>query len=521
FLFGNEYNADYNVNTSTAFRFHAKSSLISDYDYRKYVKESVKADDLLMNLEDICYGAGGFGYLNVNQDDDGPIRSAPAAIFFKDMYFPSLPLEVARMHLKIPNEEVIVVPGHRIEIGNEIVLPTDENLNFMINYYGPFQTFKYYSFIDVMSKEIPEYELKGKIVLVGVTGTGLTDVQITPFSTEEKANLPGIEIHANIVESIISNNFFIESNSAFFVMIKFLVLILFGVIIILIISKTKFITSFVLTGITTYIYFFISQVLFNKFGLILQSIYPVMLVLMVYISVSMFKYIVEEREKRYIKKAFAYYLSPNVLKEVLANPELLKLTSKRSELTIMFIDVKSFTTYSEAHTPEEVAGNLNVLLTLMTNLVLENNGTLDKYIGDCLMGFWGAPVWFEDHAYWACKTGLLILKRIDEERKKREAEGKDFFEIGIGMNTGECVVGNMGSDMIMDYTVIGDAVNTASRVEGLTRIYDRPFVITEFTYTKVKEWAEVEELGDATVKGKTKTFKVYNLISLKEKGGKK
>ncbi|MCK4666392.1 CHASE2 domain-containing protein, partial [Candidatus Dependentiae bacterium] len=320
FSFDPDVDVDYTVETSTALRFQTRSSIITEYGFRQYKKYFIKATDCLMNIPDVCYGAAGFGFVNVIQDSDGPIREAPMVIYFQDQYFPSFDVEIARLYFDVPQDEVYIRPGLGLSIGKNIFLPTNKNMNFLINYYGPHKTFKYYSFIDIMSKQVDKKDIEGKIVIFGVSGTAMTDMQTTPFSTEEAANLPGIEIHANILESIINDDFYLESSSTFFEMIEFLVLILFGVIIIIIISKTNLIGSFVFTGVFTFFYFLISQILFKKYGLILQSVFPVMLVIMVYISVTMYKYIIEEHEKRHIKKAFAQYLSPNVMKEVLDNP---------------------------------------------------------------------------------------------------------------------------------------------------------------------------------------------------------
>jgi adenylate cyclase len=235
---------------------------------------------------------------------------------------------------------------------------------------------------------------------------------------------------------------------------------------------------------------------------------PLLLVLLLYTITTVFKYFTQGREKRFIKMAFSKYLSPNVLKTVLENPELLKLKSVKKDLTVMFVDIVGFTTYSENHSPEEVSRNLNFLLTRMTEIVLKNQGSLDKYIGDCLMAFWGAPIKQENHAVLACKTAIEIVQNINNISDSNI----ENFKVGIGINSGEMAVGNMGSDKIMNYSVIGDNVNIASRVETLTRKYNVDVIITENVASRVQASSfKLKSLGRTTIKGKTKEIEIFSL----------
>ncbi|MGM0607579.1 MAG: adenylate/guanylate cyclase domain-containing protein [Candidatus Muiribacteriota bacterium] len=221
-------------------------------------------------------------------------------------------------------------------------------------------------------------------------------------------------------------------------------------------------------------------------------------------------------EKKALRNSFQKYTSPGIVEELLKNPDMLKLGGKKSELTVLFSDIVGFTTYSEKYPPEKVVSILNEYLTSMTDVIMEHNGTLDKFIGDEIMAVWGAPVPQENHVELAVRCGFSMLNKLKEMTSKWEKEGVEPFNIGIGINTGEMIVGNMGSPKRMDYTVIGDSVNTGARIESLTRQFKTSFIVSESTYLNVKDIVEGELLGKVTVKGKSKQIKVYKLNGLKE-----
>ncbi|MFW5782456.1 MAG: adenylate/guanylate cyclase domain-containing protein [Candidatus Muiribacteriaceae bacterium] len=221
------------------------------------------------------------------------------------------------------------------------------------------------------------------------------------------------------------------------------------------------------------------------------------------------------QEKKALRSSFQKYTSPAIVEQLTQNPDMLKLGGKKAELTVLFSDIVGFTTYSEKYAPEKVVSILNDYLTAMTDVIMEYNGTLDKFVGDEIMAIWGAPVPQEDHAELAVKCGFSMLEKLKELRGKWEKEGVEPFDIGIGINTGEMIVGNMGSPKRMDYTVIGDSVNTGARIESLTRQFKTSFIVSESTYLKVRDEVEGELLGKVSVKGKSIQIKVYKLTGLK------
>jgi adenylate cyclase len=235
----------------------------------------------------------------------------------------------------------------------------------------------------------------------------------------------------------------------------------------------------------------------------------------VYTAVTLYRYIVEEREKRKIRGAFSFYVTPSVVNEMLKNPEKLKLGGDKKELSVLFSDIRGFTTLAEEMEPETLVNLLNEYLTDMTNVVFEFDGLLDKYIGDAVMAVFGAPLEQTDHPIRACRTALKMLERLSKMQQKWEAEGTPRLDIGIGINTGPMVVGNMGSERRFDYTVMGDSVNLASRLEGINKEYGTRVVISEFTYDKVKDDFFCRELDAVRVKGKVRPVKIFELLALR------
>jgi adenylate cyclase len=253
---------------------------------------------------------------------------------------------------------------------------------------------------------------------------------------------------------------------------------------------------------------------FLAWGLDLCAALPIAELLVLFPTVLGYRYLTEEREKRNIRLAFRHYLTASVMDAVLADPSMLKLGGDKRELTVLFSDIRGFTTLSERLTPEQLVQLLNDYLTPMTDIVFDNGGTLDKYMGDAIMAFFGAPVNQPDHALRACRTACQMLEGLAILKARLAAEGLPPIEIGIGLNSGPMVVGNMGSHSRFDYTVMGDAVNLGSRLEGTNKLYHTNVIISEFTYALVKDQVVARELDSVAVKGKDKPVRIYELIAV-------
>jgi adenylate cyclase len=259
----------------------------------------------------------------------------------------------------------------------------------------------------------------------------------------------------------------------------------------------------------------IDQIYFFQNGLVIAIIFPVFLIGGLYVSLTFYKYFTEERGKKELKQTFQKYVSPAVVDEILADPGNIELGGKKLRLTVFFSDVRGFTTISEKLDPRALSDLLNSYLTPMTELVFQNRGTLDKYMGDAIMAFFGAPIQYPDHAKFACRCALQSLEKLKELQERLKAQGLPIIDIGIGLNTGDMSVGNMGSETVRSYTVMGDAVNLGSRLEGINKEYGTRIIISEFTYAEVKDSFVCREIDWVRVKGKVLPVKIYELMSEK------
>lgn len=376
----------------------------------------------------------------------------------------------------------------------------------LINYAGQQKTFPHYSIADILGDRIPASALKDKIVLVGATATGIYDMRVTPFSSV----YPGIEIHANIIDNILREHFLMRPDWT--VVVDILLILVLGLLLGFILPKLKAVWGALTTVLFFFGFFMLNRYLFVDKGVWINIVYPFLALLLVYIGVTIFRYMTEEREKKKIKGAFHYYLTASVINEMLKNPEKLKLGGEKKDLTVLFSDIRGFTTISEGLSPEMLVKLLNEYLTVMTDIVFKYDGLLDKYMGDAIMAVYGAPLDQEDHAERACYTALDMMDGLKVLQEKWEAEGTPKFNIGIGINSGPMVVGNMGSQRRFDYTVMGDSVNLGSRLEGANKQYSTNIIISELTYGKVKDKFLCRELDSVRVKGKDLPVKIYELV---------
>jgi adenylate cyclase len=254
----------------------------------------------------------------------------------------------------------------------------------------------------------------------------------------------------------------------------------------------------------------------------LHLVFPILLsifiVLIIYVASLLANYFKTNKERKFIRTAFSRYMSPELVKELLKNPKNLQYGGVQRELTVLFSDVRSFTPYAESHSPHETVAVLQEYLTAMVDIIFANDGILDKFVGDEIMALYGTPLALQNHALAACKTALAMHDRLKELQAKWISEGKDPFDIGIGINTGTVIVGNLGSEQIFDYTAIGDAINLGARLEGVNKEYHtaKKIIISEFTYEKVKDLVKANYLDAVNVKGKEETVKIYELIDVLE-----
>lgn len=467
-----------------------------------------------VNLPILSQSADSSGYFNMIPDLDGAVRWIPLMIKCGQEILSPLSIQCAWHYLGRP-PLIVKIASYGVEgiqMAN-ISIPTDETGQMMINYLGPPETFTHYPITDIINDRLPKGTFKDKIVLVGATASGIYDIRNTPFSPV----YPGVEVHATIIDNILGQNFLIRPG--WMKIFDLLAIILMGVVTGLVIPRLNAVKG-ILFAICVFIaHILLSRLFFLKYGLWFSMTYPLAALIVLYVSHTIYKYMTEERERKKIKGAFTYYVSSSVVNEMLKHPEKLKLGGERKELTVLFSDIKDFTTIAEGLTPEELVNLLNEYLTAMTDVVFKYDGTLDKYIGDAIMAVYGAPLDLPDHPFKACQSALEMIKELKRLNEKWIGEGRQAFDIRIGLNTGPMMVGNMGSKQRFDFTAMGDSVNLGSRLEGANKSYKTSIMIGERTYERVKDEFVCMELDSVRVKGKKKPVKIYNLVGHKDLPG--
>lgn len=397
-----------------------------------------------------------------------------------------------------------------------VTIPINEIGMMSINFIGGPYTFPHTKMVELAEqvnkkeKTLNVEDYKNKILLTAMfyaTGVSTTrDIHPSPFSH----TTAGIEHHASALNTILMQDFITYAPPS----LNYLILFAFATLLGFVIPRSNIGITLVIVGVVSGIFLVEAIMVFKFFKYVHFFLVPYMQMVVVLIAVIGYKVLTEEENVKYIRNTFSKFVSKDIVNELLANPEALKLGGEKKELTVFFSDIRGFTTMSEALSPEDLVHLLNDYLTTMTNLVIAYKGTIDKYMGDAIMAFWGAPVPNEDHAYCACLTAVKQLEDLKLMQDRWAANGLPVIDIGIGLNTGYAVAGNMGSSHRMDYTVMGDTINLGSRLEGTNKQYGTRIIISEFTYAKVKDRIYARELDDIRVKGKHEPVKIYELIDI-------
>jgi adenylate cyclase len=363
----------------------------------------------------------------------------------------------------------------------------------------------------VLEKTVAPEMIAGKLVLIGTSAVGLNDIKTTPVSRA----MPGVEIHAQVLESALTGE--VISQPFYGIAIEFATALLFGMLVIAIaplfgpVTLVALGAAFATTLIGTSWYFY------SQHRLLIDFTYPLLSTTAIYLTLIFSSFVREQAQRKQIRTAFSQYMSPALVAQLALSPEKLVLGGEEREMTIMFSDMRGFTSISETYKndPQGLTALMNRFLTPLTNAILDRNGTIDKYMGDAIMAFWNAPLDDKQHQLNACEAALVMLERVDELNQARmaeaEEEGRPFIplNVGVGLNTGTCVVGNMGSDMRFDYSVFGDSVNLASRLEGQSKEYGFPIIVGSTTALAVKDRFAILELDFIMVKGKKEPEVIY------------
>ncbi len=472
------------------------------------------------NITKLADAAASYGFIDINPDRDGTLRHALLAIRYQNQdFFPPLALQVIREYEKIPDQEIalyIAVDGlERIQFGQRVLRPS-RNGTAIINYAGPYETYSHYSMWDVMSGALPPGTFKDKIVLLGPTASAIGDIRNTPFEGGEA--YMGVEVHANIIDNILHYN---EKGRGFLTrgsdeeMTDLAFILVFGLLFGFLFSNVQPLHSTISLFLALAAFSWFVYYSFAENGRWLSFVIPAGTLVANYAAITSFRMIFEEREKRKIRKSFSQYLSSGVIALIEKDPQkYIRPGGEMKELTVMFSDIRGFTTISEGLTPDELVRLLNEYLGAMTEIVFANLGTLDKYIGDAIMAFWGSPYPQDDHAVRGCACAVQMVRSLAKLNEKWKEEQRPPIAIGVGLNTGPVNVGNMGSEKRLAWTVMGDNVNLASRLEGITKEYQTQIVISEGTYRQVADQFVCRELDKIRVKGKKQPVNIYELLDV-------
>ena len=461
-----------------------------------------------LNIPAVGAGALDFGFFNARPDSDGLYRRSILLLLYNGDIYSSLAMKALNHDL---GSDIMLdvkpwgVDG--LQIGS-LRIPAREDGTMALNFYGPTGTFTTVSAADVINRRLPKEALSGKIAFVGATEIGIYDLRPTPFDP----TLPGIEIHATMAANALQQRFlkYDGVTQQFEIACIIALPILLGGL--LAFAPGTFAGLGIMAFVTAAFGFF-NYTMFASAFRDMTLIYPMLGITLTYLGSEAWRNLVVERKGRHLKKAFSSYVSPDLVKQIEKDPDKLVLGGEQRELTILFSDIRGFTTFSESLTPPELVKLLNEYLSPMTRIVLEERGTLDKFIGDAVMAIFNAPLDVPEHATHACIAAVRMLQELKELNKGFSARGMNVIEIGIGINTGPAVVGNMGADIRFDYTAIGDSVNLASRLESLNKYYASHILVSEDTKSQVPDDRFVfREVDRVRVKGKHKPIVMYELM---------
>lgn len=460
----------------------------------------------------LATAALGLGHVAVAYDRDGSPRYDYLALPFEADFIPSLPLRAVAAYLGIDWPAVGLALGQGVMLGGGMV-PTDHAHRILINYRGPRGTFPTYSFADLVEERVPAEALRGRLVFVGASFIGNADSSPAPFG---QTPMPGTERLANVADMLLRRDFLVAEPALWSAIGLGAVLAAAMCGAIAAWMPTR---AMLLTGLVPVAAWGVAaQMAFTR-GHWLPAVQPVTTVAMAVLAVLLYRYWLVDRDGRHIRHAFQHYMAPAQVELLAAHPERLRLGGETRQMTMLFCDIRGFTTISEQFKadPQGLTKLINAFLTPMTDIIMARRGTIDKYMGDCIMAFWNAPLDDPGHAEHACESALAMLRELEAlngrlaEQATREGRPFHRLGIGIGLNSGDCVVGNMGSERRFDYSVLGDAVNLASRLEGQSKTYGVGVVIGETTRALAPGWAAVE-LDRIAVKGKKEAVTIYTLM---------
>ena len=454
--------------------------------------------------------ANTLGHVTMLADPDGTTRWEAVAFEHQGHYYPSLAVQAVRLATAVEPTRLTLDFGRNLAVGS-VSVPLDPRDRMLISYAGPGGTFRHLSAVDLLTGKVAPDAVRDRIVFVGATAAGTYDLRVTPTSPI----MPGVEKHANVAGNILTGQFLRRPD--WVELVELAGVLIFPLVLAWLLPRLRPAVSVGAVALVWAILFGAVHLAFRG-GLWLPVVYPTFALGLTFLGITVYRLLTEERQRLWTKRAFQQFVSPEVVEQLMDNPAALQFGGEMRNLTVLFSDIRDFTPYTERHPPQEVVQMLREYLTKMVDQVLAQQGTLDKFIGDGVMAIFGAPVPLPDHAERACRAALGMNRELEALRARWIAEGREPFKIGIGINTGDMMVGNLGSEQLFDYTVAGDGVNVGARVESLNKEYqtETSIIISETTYLAAQDVLDVRRLGEATVKGKTRPIVVYELRGIRE-----
>jgi adenylate cyclase len=468
------------------------------------------------NLPEFQVNAANAGHFNPLVDADGVSRRVPMLAEFNGAYYEALSLAIVRVLAGYPKVE----PGFASERfssdgysglewlkAGPVTIPVDENASAFIPYRGKRGSFKYISLADVYFDKVPKEELRGKIALIGTSAPGLLDLRSTPVGSV----FPGVEIHANMITAMLDSDF--KQKPAYVVGAEVILLLLGGITLAMLVPLLSPLKATLVSLLAILLITGLNVMVWTTGGMVLPLASSLLMIAALFAMNMSWGYFVESRSKRQFTELFGQYVPPELVDKMAQDPEKYSMEGKSEELTVLFSDIVGFTSISESLEPKELSQFINDYLTAMSLVIRNNRGTLDKYIGDAIMAFWGAPVEDPDHARQAVISAMAMQTELDKLREQMLARGWPDIRIGVGVNTGNMRVGDMGSKLRKAYTVMGDAVNLGSRLEGLTRVYGVGIIVGPNTRQTVKDIV-FRELDRVKVKGKDEPVDIFEPVGI-------
>jgi adenylate cyclase len=466
---------------------------------------------LLRNVPLLEAAAAGRGLFTIWPERDGIVRRVPVMMLAQGATMPSLSFEMLRV---ATGTDTIFIKSDQAGIKSIGVkgfqIPTDRNGQLWVH-FAHHDPKILVSALDVIEGKVAPEKIKGQLVLIGTSAVGLNDNKTTPVDP----SMPGVEIHAQVIESALTRAVLTQPNYG--IAVELCAAILFGILVIAFAPLFGPVTLVAVGALFATLLIGTSWYFYTQHRLLIDFTYPLLSTTSIYLTLIFTSFVREQRQRKQIRTAFAQYMSPALVEQLAQSPEKLVLGGEEREMTIMFSDVRGFTTISESYKndPQGLTALMNRFLTPLTNAILERKGYIDKYMGDAIMAFWNAPLDDREHQLNACEAAVDMLERIDLLNKQREFEAKEGghvyipLNVGVGLNTGTCVVGNMGSDLRFDYSVLGDSVNLASRLEGQSKEYGFPIIVGSRTALAAREKFAILELDFIMVKGKKEPEVIY------------